>query len=214
MTSQVTTDANTVVLPREASGQDIVELVNRAKEGDTEAFGTIYDRYKSHVLRYCYYRTHNRATAEDLCSDVFLRAMKGIGSFHWQGKDIGAWLTTIARNLVADYYKNSRTRREISVDEMVDSNGASLYAGDTVGTSAYPDPIEDLLERELEAHVRYAVEYLNPEQRKCIQLRFFEGLSCKDTAREMGKNEGAVKTLQWRATASLGRHLKTLQPDF
>lgn len=214
MTSQVTTDANTVVLPREAPGQDIVELVNRAKEGDTEAFGAIYNRYKTSVMRFCYYRTGNRATAEDLCSDVFVRAMKGISSFHWQGKDIGAWLTTIARNLVVDYYKNSRTRREISVDEMVDSNGASLYAEDTVDTSACPDPVEDLLKRELEVYVGYAVEHLNPEQGECIRLRFFEGLSCKDTARKMGKNEGAVKTLQWRATASLGRHLRLLEYDF
>ena len=214
MASQVTTDANTVVLPRETSGQDqdIVELVNQAKAGDAEAFGTIYNRYKTSVMRFCYYRTGNRTIAEDLCSDVFVRSMKGIESFHWQGKDIGAWLTTIARNLVADHYKSSRTRHEVSVGEMVDSNGATLF--EEVDTSAYPDPIDDLLKQELETHVWYAVEHLNPEQGECIRLRFFEGLSCKDTARKMGKNEGAIKTLQWRAMASLGRNLRMLQYDF
>src|SRR5262249_58120274 len=89
---------------------EVWALVERAQQGDTEAFGLIYDRYVDTVFRFIYFRVGSRPLAEDLTSDTFLRALKRISSFAWQGRDLGAWLVTIARNLVADPFKAGRYR--------------------------------------------------------------------------------------------------------
>src|SRR6185436_8708591 len=77
---------------------DITDLVARVQAGDTSAFDGIYRRYYDPVFRFIWFRVTSRAVAEDLTSEVFLRALKRIGSFTWQGRDLGAWLITIARN--------------------------------------------------------------------------------------------------------------------
>ncbi|MGW4874337.1 sigma factor, partial [Streptomyces chartreusis] len=79
---------------------EIGELVERAQAGEADAFGRLYDQYSDTVYRYIYYRVGGKATAEDLTSETFLRALRRIGTFTWQGRDFGAWLVTIARNLV------------------------------------------------------------------------------------------------------------------
>ena len=88
-------------------------LVELARDGDVEAFGQLYDHYVSGVFRFIYYRVGSRQLAEDLTSETFVRGLRAIQRFNWQGKDFGAWLTTIARNLVADHFKSSRARLEI-----------------------------------------------------------------------------------------------------
>ena len=97
-------------------------LVERAQAGDAEAFGLIYDRYVDTVFRFIYFRVGNRPLAEDLTSDTFLRALKRIGSFTWQGRDLGAWLVTIARNLVADHFKSGRYRLEVTTGDVLDAD--------------------------------------------------------------------------------------------
>src|SRR5262245_40612431 len=91
---------------------EVWALIERAQAGDGAAFGLLYDRYFDTVFRFVYFRVGNRQLAEDLTADTFLRALKRIGSFTWQGRDLGAWLVTIARNLVADHFKSGRYRLE------------------------------------------------------------------------------------------------------
>nr|6DXO_A Chain A, RNA polymerase ECF-subfamily sigma factor [Streptomyces venezuelae ATCC 10712] len=146
-----------------------MDLVDRAQAGEAEAFGRLYDQYSDTVYRYIYYRVGGKATAEDLTSETFLRALRRISTFTWQGRDFGAWLVTIARNLVADHFKSMESL----------SNAALLDA----------------------------VRRLNPQQQECVTLRFLQGLSVAETARVMGKNEGAIKTLQYRAVRTLARLL-------
>lgn len=100
----------------------MMDLVERAQAGEAEAFGRLYDQYSDTVYRYIYYRVGGKATAEDLTSETFLRALRRIGTFTWQGRDFGAWLVTIARNLVADHFKSSRFRLEVTTGEMLDAN--------------------------------------------------------------------------------------------
>ncbi|MFC8717623.1 ECF subfamily RNA polymerase sigma factor, BldN family [Kitasatospora sp. NPDC057198] len=176
----------------------VVELVERAQNGESEAFGRLYDRYADTVYRYIYYRVGSRATAEDLTSETFLRALRRIGTFTWQGRDFGAWLVTIARNLVADHFKSSRFRLEVTTGEMLDSNECER------------SPEESVLESLSNAALLDAVRRLNPQQQECVTLRFLQGLSVAETARIMGKNEGAIKTLQYRAVRTLAR---LLPPD-
>lgn len=89
----------------------------RARDGDAEAFGSLYDHYVELVYRYIYYRVGTHSLTEDLTSETFLRALRRICDFHWQGKDFGAWLVTIARNLVADHFKSGRYRLEVCTAE-------------------------------------------------------------------------------------------------
>ncbi|TQF07555.1 sigma-70 family RNA polymerase sigma factor [Kitasatospora acidiphila] len=182
----------------EAEPNPIMELVERAQAGESEAFGRLYDHYCDTVYRYIYYRVGSRATAEDLTSETFLRALRRIGTFTWQGRDFGAWLVTIARNLVADHFKSSRFRLEVTTGEMLDSNECER------------SPEDSVLESLSNAALLDAVRRLNPQQQECVTLRFLQGLSVAETARIMGKNEGAIKTLQYRAVRTLAR---LLPPD-
>ncbi|MCD9144860.1 ECF subfamily RNA polymerase sigma factor, BldN family [Streptomyces albireticuli] len=173
----------------------MLDLVERAQAGEAEAFGRLYDQYADTVYRYIYYRVGGRATAEDLTSETFLRALRRIGTFTWQGRDFGAWLVTIARNLVADHFKSSRFRLEVTTGEMLDANEVER------------SPEDSVLESLSNAALLEAVRKLNPQQQECVTLRFLQGLSVAETARVMGKNEGAIKTLQYRAVRTLARLL-------
>ena len=173
----------------------MMELVERAQAGEAEAFGLLYDQYSDTVYRYIYYRVGGKATAEDLTSETFLRALRRIGTFTWQGRDFGAWLVTIARNLVADHFKSSRFRLEVTTGEMLDANEVER------------SPEDSVLESLSNAALLDAVRRLNPQQQECVTLRFLQGLSVAETARVMGKNEGAIKTLQYRAVRTLARLL-------
>ncbi len=175
----------------------MMDLVERAQDGEADAFGCLYDQYSDTVYRYIYYRVGGRATAEDLTSETFLRALRRIGTFTWQGRDFGAWLVTIARNLVADHFKSSRFRLEVTTGEMLDANEVERSPEDSVLERLSNDTLLD------------AVRRLNPQQQECVTLRFLNGLTVAETARVMGKNEGAIKTLQYRAVRTLAR----LMPD-
>ncbi|MFR9726314.1 ECF subfamily RNA polymerase sigma factor, BldN family [Streptomyces sp. MS19] len=190
--------AGTSTARRPAADSDsrrMMDLVERAQGGEAEAFGQLYDHYADTVYRYIYYRVGGRATAEDLTSETFLRALRRIGTFTWQGRDFGAWLVTIARNLVADHFKSSRFRLEVTTGEMLDANEVER------------SPEESVLESLANSALLEAVRKLNPQQQECVTLRFLQGLSVAETARVMGKNEGAIKTLQYRAVRTLARLL-------
>ncbi|GAA3088346.1 MULTISPECIES: ECF subfamily RNA polymerase sigma factor, BldN family [Streptomyces] len=173
----------------------MMDLVERAQAGESDAFGRLYDQYSDTVYRYIYYRVGGKATAEDLTSETFLRALRRISTFTWQGRDFGAWLVTIARNLVADHFKSSRFRLEVTTGEMLDANEVER------------SPEDSVLESLSNAALLDAVRRLNPQQQECVTLRFLQGLSVAETARVMGKNEGAIKTLQYRAVRTLARLL-------
>jgi RNA polymerase sigma-70 factor (ECF subfamily) len=179
----------------DAESARMLALVKRAQDGDGEAFGRLYDTYMDTVYRYIYYRVSNRALAEDLTSETFLRALRRISTFTWQGRDFGAWLVTIARNLVADHFKSSRHRLEVPTGEMLDSDQTE------------PSPEDSVLAYLSNRALLDAVKQLNSQQQECVTLRFLHGLSVAETALIMGKNDGAIKTLQYRAIRTLARLL-------
>lgn len=175
----------------------VVALVELAKKGDAEAFGQLYDHYVSTIYRYVYYRVGAHALAEDLTSETFLRALKSLSGFRWQGKDFGAWLVTIARNLVADHFKSGRFRLEVATGEILDCDSVSDGPEDDVLASLANETLIEALKR------------LGSEQQECLVLRFLQGFSVTETARALGKSDGAVKQLQLRAV----RNLAKLLPD-
>ena len=173
-------------------------LVELATRGDAEAFGQLYDHYVTGIYRFVYYRVGSVALAEDLTSDTFSRALRAIQSYTWQGKDFGAWLTTIARNLIIDHRKSSRARLEIVTDIVPEKPAAA--AG----------PEQDVLSSLTNESLMAAVNHLPDDQRDCILMRFIQGLSIAETAAGMDKSEGAIKQLQLRAIRNLA---KTVERD-
>jgi RNA polymerase sigma-70 factor (ECF subfamily) len=177
----------------------IVALVELAQGGDREAFGQLYDAYVDSVHRYLYVRVGQRALAEDLTSETFVRAMRRIDSFTWQGKDIAAWFITIARNLVADHVKSARFRFEVTTADMRDAD------------VQVDGPEEEVLTHQRDEQLVRAIRTLRPDQAECITLRFLQGLTLAETARVLGRSEGAVKQLQLRAIRALRISLDGLE---
>ncbi len=98
--------------------------MHAAQDGDKSAFAQLYDRYVDVVFRYVLFRVGDRELAEDVTSETFLRALRRIESVSYQGRDVGAWFVTIARNLVLDHVKSSRFRLEVATAEVDDSRPA------------------------------------------------------------------------------------------
>jgi len=181
------------------AASEVWNLIERAQGGDGAAFGLLYDRYFDTVFRFVYFRVGNRQLAEDLTADTFLRALKRISSFTWQGRDLGAWLVTIARNLVADHFKSGRYRLEVTTGDVLDADRPDR------GPEGSPEAA--VIDHITNVDLLKAVKQLNPEQQECIVLRFLHGFSVAETAQAMGKNEGAIKALQYRAVRALARLL-------
>lgn len=182
----------------EEVADDVVANVEAAKNGSAFAFALLYDAYVDQVYAYIHRRVGHTQTAEDLTSDVFMRALKRIDSFTWQGKDFGAWLITIARNRTHDHFKSARTRLESTVEEVRDDRHAP--------------PAADAPERQAElGAVREALadglDQLKAEQAEVLRLRFLDGYDVAETARIMGKNDQSIRALQYRALKALAKHV-------
>lgn len=194
----------TIPAPRTPSPAERWEIVTRAQQGDPTAFAALYELYQPVVFRVIYRRTSgNRHLAEDLTQDVFTRAIKGIGSVTNQGRDFGAWLVTIAKNIVWDHYKSGRQRLELTTDEPGTVRGV-----DPADTDRRTDPVQVVVHNTTSVVLDAALAQLTAEQRQVLALRFGAGLSVTETAAAMGKNEGAVKAVQYRACQSMARLLR------
>ena len=172
------------------------DLVRRAQQGDRTAFAAIYDRHYQAVFNYIFYRVSDAPLAEDLTADVFVRLVEKIHTFT-PDKPILAWLYTIARNRVIDHHRRHGRTTLVPLDDDLDA------ADDDPAAAA-------------DAHWRRtalaaALVQLTEEQRLVILLKFVEDCSNACAAAVLGKTEGAVKSLQHRALAALGR---ILQPEY
>lgn len=181
----------------EAERTRLIALVELARQGDSEAFGLLYDHYHGSVYRFLFYRTRSSTLAEDLTSETFFRALRSMTGFRWQGKDFGAWLMTIARNLATDHFKAGRTRLELATEDM------GAHDDSTEGPEA---AVLASLTNEI---LLQALTELPAEQRDCLVMRFLQGMSIAETAAVLGRSDGAVKQLQLRGV----RNLAKLMPE-
>jgi RNA polymerase sigma-70 factor (ECF subfamily) len=171
----------------------IERLVADARSGDEWAFGMIFDHYHEAVYRFIASRIQRPSDVEDLTQVVFVKVLEALPRYESRGVPFGGWLFRLARNAVIDFV---RTRHDHAELEAV----AERVHGD-----AGPDEIA-MIRQELDA-VGLALATLTGEQRETIALRFFAGLSAREAAEAMGKQEGTVRGLQFRAIASLRRQL-------
>jgi RNA polymerase sigma-70 factor (ECF subfamily) len=176
---------------------EVPELVARAKAGDRQAFAALYRTYLPTVYKFLYYRMgNNKAVAEDMTAEVFLRALRKVEDFNWTGADFGSWLLRIARNLVLDNAKSSRARLEILNDEMPED-----AAGQARSTES------SVMENLTNQGVYQAIKQLSPDQRDVVTMRFIQGLDVGEVAAAMGKKEGTIRTLQFRGLKALQKLL-------
>jgi RNA polymerase sigma-70 factor (ECF subfamily) len=163
-------------------------LLVEAAQKDPSRFAELYEAHFDRVYAYIVRRVRERHIAEDLTSDVFHKALAHLPNFDWRGIPFGAWLLRIASNVITDQWR--RSAKEVLVD---DPPEISVEASADVN-------LEELDHR---ARLFRMVEQLPPEQKRVIGMRFAEGKSIREIAKEIGKTEGAVKQLQYRGLESL-----------
>jgi RNA polymerase sigma-70 factor, ECF subfamily len=168
-------------------------LVAEAQRGDPEAFGRIFDAYVGPIHRFIASRVNRPSDAEDLTQLVFVKALEALPRYEARGIPFGGWLFRLARNAIIDQV---RTRRD----------HLSLVAAVTRETEdAGPEAMASLRD-DLDRVARALID-LTDDQREVIELRFFAGLSVHETADAMGRQDGTVRGLQFRALAALRRSL-------
>lgn len=162
-----------------------------AARSDYAAFEQLYRRYATRVYRYCYTHTGNSHDAEDLTAQTFLAALEGIGRYRGRGT-FASWLFSIAWRKCKDHHRRRYRRQEDDLTEAVN----------------VPDPGSPDLERRAHhqgilACVEQIWPMLSEDRQEAVRLRFWGGLSTKETAAVMGRSRGAVKMLVSRAIADL-----------
>ena len=165
-------------------------LAIRASKGESVAFGLLYDRHVAAIYRYVYYRVRDDAEAEDLTSDVFMRALKAMPRYESRQAFL-AWLYRIARNAVID--RARKGNRQVSFEDALEHPGADQIVVPDAEVLAHAD--SDAL--------RAALLKLTPLQQEVIVLHFLEGYSTQEIARIVGKREGTVRGIQFRAIGAL-----------
>lgn len=166
-------------------------LVAAAQGGDMQAFGTLYQRHAPTVRRFLLSRTADHDLADDLTSETFLRALRGIHSVRDGGREVRAWLVTIARNAMLDQHRSMARRREITVAD-IDPESRSQ-----------PSPELHVEGKLLRAELLRSLARLGTEQGRCLVSRIIEDRSVETTAAAMGRTPGAVRALQYRACRRL-----------
>lgn len=171
------------------SGEQIAALAERARQGDKPALAELCAEFYPRVLKFMHYRVGPRF-AEDLASEVFLKAVRAIGT---QSGSFPAWLFRIAANVVTDHHRASATRREASMTE-----GA-------LASAASRDQPAAAVARKLD--IARALEQLTDDQRELVTLKFIEGLSNAEIGEITGRSPEAIRVLQFRALAAMRQFL-------
>ena len=175
---------------RSAAELEAERVMIDAAQRDRAAFAPLYERYVDQIFAYAHTLTRNREIAEDVTAATFARALEDLPRFEWRGVPYSAWLYRVAANIVA---RRSRRPATLGLD------------GHEVAGGGSPEAIVE--QREREDEVRAAVAALPADQRQAVLLRFGGDLRNREIADVMGRSEGAVKLLTFRAMTSLRRQL-------
>lgn len=181
--------------------QEDKELVKKAKK-DAEAFGKLYDKYYSRIFGYILKRVANLDLAQDITSEIFLKALKNIGGFRWKNVPFSAWLYRISNNEISNYFR--KNKYNISLDKVKEPLGASNLEAEYMEA-------QDKLERHRDfLKIQEKIAVLPVKYQEVLALRFFEGKKIKEIADILGKREGTIKSLLHRGLEQLKDFLETL----
>ena len=181
--------------PRGARAEERVRrLVERAQRGDEEALEQLYLLHFDRIFSYLHMSVGNRHDAEDLTTQTFVRMLEAIGRFRWLSVPFSAWLFRIAHNVAMDHFRASR---RIQLEEEVPE------PEDSAESSAEDEAMQSIGR----ASMFELIEKLSPDQQQVLTLKFVFNFSNAEVGAILGKTEGAIKSLQHRALASLHRQL-------
>lgn len=168
-----------------------LELIKRSQRGDEQAFGELYEIWASKIYRFVYLKVKNVPVAEDLTSEVFLKAWQKIHMYRPSlGARFSSWLYTVARNSVIDYYRINR-RAEISFEDLPE-------VADLEGEEPYREA----------TRVEEALERLPEDYAKVLKLRFVDEMPIARIAQSMKKKESNIRALTHRALKKLKDELE------
>ena len=176
----------------ERAEEDDRALAIRAAGGDVEAFGALYDRHVDAVYRYVFYRVRNEAEAEDVTSDVFMKALAAISRYEPRQAYL-AWLYRIARNAVIDRGRRLANRTQVTFEDALSHGAADRVV----------DPNEALLAGSDAIAIRAAIRELTPLQQEVIVLRYVEGLDTAEICKITGRRDGTIRGIEFRALGAL-----------
>lgn len=179
---------------------DEERLLAGARQLDPTALAQIHDCFYKLIYRYARYRTGDAQAAEDAASEVFLRLLDALQGSKAPRQSLRGWLFGTASNVVNDHF-----RRHYRVKD------EDLEAHVALPASAESDPEHQFQRNLTHQRLRAALASLTPEQQHVVSLRFGQGLSNREVAQIMGKSEGAIKLLQFRALRALRGLLEPAQ---
>ena len=164
-------------------------LLIEAAQNDPSRFAELYEQNFHRVYAYVARRVPDRVETQDLTAQVFHKALANLGKFKWRGSPFAAWLYRIAANSIAD-----RAKQKIRESNQPDPSSENFTA-------------TDLEAVERRARLFSAVDKLPEDQRRVIVMRFADEKSIREISDELGRSEGAVKQLQFRALENLRNRL-------
>lgn len=171
------------------------QLVLQAQAGNSEAFGQLYDAYMERIYRFVYFRVEDQQTAEDITSQVFLKAWSNLDRFSFNRTPYLAWLYTIAHNAVIDHYRTRKVTAALDDVQLSQQDHAEVVENEIDLTAEMKT-------------IKEAMQTLTDDQQKVLTLKFIEGMSNSEIARHLGKREGAIRALQMRGLQALAKQLE------
>ena len=177
------------------------QLLEQANEHDLRALAEIYDRYAESIYRYLCRYLGDAAQAEDLTSEVFLTLLQVAGTSKAPRDHLRGWLYRVAHNRATDLFRQQTKNGALSLDQH------PYLVGDTDSVAVDDLPVAALEKQQTQQQVRTAIRQLTPDQQRVILLRFGESLKISEVGRLMGRSEGAIKVLQYRAIRRLRKLL-------
>ena len=188
--------ADTTAPSRGVSSQELGRLVEQAQQGHRDALEALYLLHFDRIYSYLHMSVGNRHDAEDLTTQTFLKMLEAIGRFRWRSAPFSAWLFRIAHNLAMDHFRTTKRwqpEEEVPVPEGAEASSAEDEALQSIGRQSMLELIENL----------------SHDQQQVLTLKFVFNFSNGEAATILGKTEGAVKSLQHRALASLQKRISS-----
>jgi len=169
------------------------EMIQRAQRLDKRALAWLYECYYPRVYSYVLLQLGDAQQAEDIASETMLKVLEALPRYRFRGVPFSAWVFRIARNCLIDHHRRRRRRTEVSLEAVAEAQAQD------------PSPAARAEMSDSHARLRRALMQLTEEQRQVIILKFVEGLDNRAIAKVLGRREGAVKSLQYRALQALKR---------
>jgi RNA polymerase sigma-70 factor, ECF subfamily len=176
-------------------------IIEKAIEGDDEAFSILYQENLKKIYNYIYYRTGNSHDAEDLTARVFQRALNHISKYKRTDVPFSAWLYRIAHNLVANWHRDNNRKKEVPLEEQTEQRNRQEI------------PEKNLEDRQEIEFLLKSIHRLSQDRQMVLILKYVEEMSNSEIGRIMRKSEGAIKSLYHRTLIELREYLELAGED-